>query len=495
VSIAITVRGLARFSARALLTGSSGTAAPRMRSRSGVVALLAGALALTLSGVSIAGLIAPAAGFFGAATLTLVAGLAAFGAATAPATGQRASIFTRRKSTSDVVALALANLAWRPGRSLTAAGLVAAAAFLLVSVDAFRKGVDDDHGPASGVGGFALIGETALPVVHDLATPEGREAAGFDTADPLLAELAIQSLRLRAGDDASCLNLYKPTRPRVLGVSERFAESRRFRFARTAAATEAERENPWRLLGPPDANGVVPAIADATSLQYVLHARVGDEITVDADTARPLRLRIVASLDDSVLQGELLISEDAFTQIFPDVPGYRVFLIDVPGDTPERVDAAARAIEEALEPFGLDVQPTETRLAAYHRVENTYLSTFQALGGLGLVLGSFGLMAVIARNVLERRRELALLGASGFSGRQLQRLVAIEHIAVVVAGLAIGLAAALIAVAPVALERSRGLPWGALAWLAAVGAIGMIAAFMATRSVRRLPLVASLRSE
>ena len=161
----------------------------------------------------------------------------------------------------------------------------------------------------------------------------------------------------------------------------------------------------------------------------------------------------------------------------------------------ERNIIMGQNIERALEPFGLDVQQTAARLAAYHRVENTYLSTFQALGGLGLVLGTFGLVAVIARNVLERRRELALLGAFGFSGSLLQRIVAVEHTAIVLVGLAIGLAAALIAVAPVALERSRTLPWGALLWLAVIGVLGMLTAWWATRSVRRLPLVASLRSE
>jgi ABC-type lipoprotein release transport system permease subunit len=495
VSIAVTVRGLARFSARALLTGASTAPAPQARSRARTIALAGAGLALVLSVLAIVDVVPPAAGFFGAATLILVAGLAALGVLITKVQSDRASFFEKRRMTPDLIALSLANLGWRPGRSLTAAGLVAAAAFLLVSVDAFRKTADDDHGPASGTGGFALIGETALPVVHDLTTPDGRESAGFDTGDPLLAELIIQPLRLRPGDDASCLNLYRPAQPRVLGVPERLIDSRRFRFARTVAATDAERENPWRLLGPPDAAGVVPAIADATSLQYVLHARVGEEITIDAETARPVRLRLVASLDDSVLQGEILISEHAFTQIFPDLPGYRAFLVDVPAATPERVSAAARQIEDALEPFGLDVQETSTRLAAFHRVENTYLSTFQALGGLGLVLGSFGLVAVVARNVLERRRELALLGASGYTDRHLQRLVAAEHIAIVIAGLAIGLLAALIAVAPVALQRSRGLPWGALLWLLAVGVVGVLAALLATRSVRRLPLVASLRSE
>jgi len=36
---------------------------------------------------------------------------------------------------------------------------------------------------------------------------------------------------------------------------------------------------------------------------------------------------------------------------------------------------------------------TPEKLAAFHRVENTYLSTFQALGGLGLLLGTLGLGA------------------------------------------------------------------------------------------------------
>ena len=52
--------------------------------------------------------------------------------------------------------------------------------------------------------------------------------------------------------------------------------------------------------------------------------------------------------------------------------------------------------------FGADATGTAERLAQFHRVENTYLSTFQALGGLGLILGTMGLATVLLRNVLER---------------------------------------------------------------------------------------------
>jgi ABC-type antimicrobial peptide transport system permease subunit len=128
-------------------------------------------------------------------------------------------------------------------------------------------------------------------------------------------------------------------------------------------------------------------------------------------------------------------------------------------------------------------------------VENTYLSTFQALGGLGLVLGCFGLVAVIARNILERRRELALLGAAGFTGSDLQTVVAIEHLLIVGVGLLVGLAAAGVAIAPVVVSRTGAAPWNALIWVVPVAAAGAAASFVATRSLRRLPLVASLRSE
>jgi ABC-type antimicrobial peptide transport system permease subunit len=203
----------------------------------------------------------------------------------------------------------------------------------------------------------------------------------------------------------------------------------------------------------------------------------------------------VAALDDTVLQGEILVADEAFRAVFPDVAGYSVLFVDTGGADAARVDDVARVLEERLEPFGLDAQDAARRLAAFHQVENTYLSTFQSLGGLGLVLGCLGLAAVIARNVLERRRELALLGATGYSGRDLQTVVLSENLTLVAAGLGIGLAAALVAIGPVLVSRGGMPPLLPLVWLAVVGLAGLAASMAATRNLRRLPLVPSLRSE
>jgi ABC-type antimicrobial peptide transport system permease subunit len=186
------------------------------------------------------------------------------------------------------------------------------------------------------------------------------------------------------------------------------------------------------------------------------------------------------------------MSQGNFVKLFPDQQGYRVMLVESPAAPASAIEAQ---LEDAMADHGADATGTAERLAQFHRVENTYLSTFQALGGLGLVLGTIGLATVLLRNVLERRRELALLGASGFTGANLQRLVAVEHVALVGAGLLIGVAAAALAVAPVVIARGGGAPWHALVWILPVATAGLLAAFGAARGLRRLPLVASLRSE
>jgi len=486
-AIVWTVRSLGRVTPRAQLSGSQDPLV--IHSQRGLLARLCLAGAVVLSWLASRHYIAPAGGFFGAGALVLFAGLAIYRSWLTQSGVSDAGL-------GSLSTLGRRNASWRPGRSLTVAGLVASAVFLLVSVDAFRKNAPPPAARDSGTGGFALLAESALPIVQDLQTREGLVAVGLDTsANGPLSDAHIFGLRLRPGDDASCLNLFQPRHPRIVGVPDSLVREGRFTFASTIRGDEASRANPWTLLNQPPADGAIPAIVDATSLEYALHSAMGDTLTVDSDTARPIRLRIVGALSDSVLQGEILIAESTFRSLFPDIAGFRLFLVSVPQPTTERTAAATTALEQALEAYGFDAEDTTARLAAFYRVENTYLSTFQALGGLGLLLGCVGVVAVVMRNVLERRRELALLGAAGFTGADLQRLVAIEHLAVIGAGLAIGLAAAAVAVGPIVAGRGGGIPWHALVWILPVALGGLAAAVGATRALRRMPLVPSLRSE
>jgi hypothetical protein len=298
--------------------------------------------------------------------------------------------------------------------------------------------------------------------------------------------------RLKPGDDASCLNLYKPQSPRVLGVTPDFVAAARFRFAAALAERPEEQANPWLTLDRRFADGAVPAIADQNSLTYVLKKKLGEELAVDWGRG-PVRLRFVAALAGSLFQRELIVAERDFLRLFPEETGYRFFLIEAP---PARAEAVTGLLETRLADDGFDVTSTAARLAAFFEVENTYLSTFQALGGLGLLLGTVGLGVVLLRNALERRRELALARAVGFRRDQLRLVVLAENVGLLVAGLGLGTAAALVAVAPAALQRGGELPVALLlGLLLAVAVAGLAASALAVEVVTRTGVVSALRAE
>jgi hypothetical protein len=220
-------------------------------------------------------------------------------------------------------------------------------------------------------------------------------------------------------------------------------------------------------------------------------------MSFDIGGSQPLTLRFVAALSDSVLQGQLVMGEEHFVRLFPGQHGFRFFLIDAPEvTTAEQAAALAEIVERELQPFGVDAVSTAERLDAFHRVENTYLSTFQALGSLGLLLGTVGVATVMFRNVLERRRELALLRAVGYRREHLAWMILAETAFLLGAGLVAGGGAAALAVAPAWMARGGGLPGVGLALL--LGGVAVVAvgtALGATRTAMSGSVLDALRAE
>ena len=519
VSTALTLIALARATPRRLLSGSlpesptgplpraeaafvQSSSPPssflsflslRWRPSSVVVALALAAAGLALLGAALFGLLGDTAGFFGAGILFLVALLTSIWTWLS----RRVPSRLLAPGTWSVVQIGFRNAAYRPGRSVLCIALIAAAAFIIVAVDAFRReGIEVVLDPETGTGGYTLLADSLLPIVYDLNTEAGRDELNLTNIEGnVLDEVSFARFRVRPGEDASCLNLYQAKDPRILAPTTTFVEQDRFAFGRSLplADDDPARANPWLLLDREQPDGAVPAIADATSLTYVLHLGVGDEFILNRDTDRPIRLRIVAALTDSVFQRELLISERHFLELFPDHGGYRFFLVDA---APEAASAVTAVLEDRLADFGFDVVSAGERLAAFHRVENTYLATFQMLGGLGLLLGTLGLAAVLLRNVLERRRELALLRAVGYRSTHLSLMVIAENAFLLFVGLVTGTVCAVLAIAPAWLERGGEWPVASLGGLlVAVAVTGLAASVLATAAAWRLPLLASLRAE
>ena len=480
LAIWLTLRRLGNISVRALLSGITEVARAKPRTRWYALGSLVLA-ALSLGGATVdpsmgAGL------FFLSGALWMVSGLCFL------------SLWFRRGHRSvreGIIGMGVQNSKRQPARSLLCAALIGCACFVIVAVGANRRtdltqNIAQDK--ASGTGGFALIAEVDVPIYQDFNSKDGQFELGFSQADAeLLNQARFIPLRVLPGEDASCLNLYQPESPRVLGVPEALVSRGGFVFQQMST----EVENPWTLLSEDLGADVIPAIGDYNSAMWILHKQLGDDIVLQNERGETVKLRLVGLLKTSIFQSELLISEDNFLRHFPDQSGYGAFLVE----TQQPVQLTA-LVETRLKDIGLDAVSTTQKLAHFQEVENTYLSTFQTLGGLGLLLGTLGLGIVLLRNVIERRGELAVLRAFGFRRSVLSRMLLAENGFLMLVGLAIGSASALIAVAPHVMSYGALIPWESLALtLVIIYGAGLIASAIAVFFALRAPLLPALKQE
>jgi hypothetical protein len=486
--IPLTARRLLNSSARSLMLrrrGEAPAASAPTRLTSWIVSSVLTMASVALAAGAVYDLIPETGAFFGAGAGMLAASVVALNA-----------ILRGSQRVFQVIgglaywSLGARNIARNPGRSVLTAALMGFALFVIVSVESFRHGdIGDSTDIASGSGGFSIIAESALPLSYHLGTKHGRRSLGISASqDSLLERSSIMACSLRPGDEASCLNLYAPRSPRIVGVPQDLISRGGFDFAAHLDGVE-----PWSLLNvSSDPNDPVPAIADANTANYVLHLSLGDEFTILDDRGQSARLRIAALLKRSVFQAELLIGETSFRRLFPDRSGHNYFLIDAPR---QKTDDLKAVLEETLADYGFDASSTSDRLELFESVENTYLSTFQALGGLGLLLGTAGLGAVMLRNVLQRRGELALLRAVGYPKSGLALLVLSENAALLAIGILIGIGSALIAVAPHWTGKAE-LSLRSLSWIVGLTAVAGLASGLASILVAlRAPLIAAIRDE
>ncbi len=331
--------------------------------------------------------------------------------------------------------LALRNLVRRPGRSLTVVGLLATGSFLVFAVSSMQEDLRRHAGERSaGTGGFALFADSTFPLVENPAEGLG---------DP---DISGTVLKVRDGDDASCLNLNQAQTPRLLGVNVEDMASRGAFTGDTGA------DSVWRLLELELDDGAIPAlVGDANTAMWTLKKTVGieDGATIEYrdEFGRDVKVRLVGTLPMrlSVFQGAILIADTAFTRLFPSEEGYRMFLIDAPK---AKVPELESRLRQEYERFGFDAVPAVERLEEFYAVESTYLAMFLVLGGLGLAVGSLGMGIVVLRNILERRGEVAILRALGFGTGPIYRMLFVEYGALLLAGLGIGGFAAAVSILP-----------------------------------------------
>jgi putative ABC transport system permease protein len=436
---------------------------------------------------------AQAGAFMGAGMLFLVGGLAwvyqnlCYGSASSTTSGITDS------------SLAGSNAKRAPMRSILAIGLVAIASFLILSMSLFQAQPNE-----AGTGGFDLLGKSTHPIYRDLGNATVRKDVLGDKSE-VLAGIEIVPLRVQGGDDASCNNLFQASAPQVLGISSRIESVDRNKQDRSAFAWFStgvmnEGSTPWSLLERAAAGSKefpIPVVLDQNTALWALHlgGYVGERFSYTFDD-REVFFETVGVLQNTILQGSLLIGEDNFEKAFPSVSGYKQFLLKLPeGTTKELVPDVQQSMEEGWSEEGLSLADSDVVLKKLLAVQNTYLSAFQSLGTLGLLLGTIGLAVAQLRSAMERRGELAAMRAIGFTKRRLTWLLALENGWQLFRGIGIGVGAAVLATLPAILS---GHPfagfWGPSMMLGLVIAVGLGCSAVAAWLAMRWPLLQSLRS-
>ena len=380
--------------------------------------------------------------FFGAGSLLLIGGLFLF-----RTTLGRTSI--NQNTITKISQLHRRNQSRRMGRGLVTVGSMAVGAFLVVSTGAFRQSPPSNlEDPTSGTGGFAFWGESASPIYDDLNGEEAKEL--FDLNESLFTKSQVIPLRLRAGDDASCLNLNKALRPKIYGVKQSDF-SGRFQFA----------EGNWTSLEKILEDDAVPALVDKNTMDWALKMGLGDRIQFTDGEGNLFDIELVGALKGSMLQGALFIKEQDFLNKFKQQGGYRSFLLSGKFEDAKRL---SDHLQERMYQHGMEFRESGKRLAELQTVENTYLSIFQALGGLGMLIGTCGLGLVVARNLVERSQETALLEAVGFRLGKIRKLSFFEHAKMACWGILIGSISAVLGIAPALFGAIRDKPETGFVW-------------------------------
>ncbi len=396
----------------------------------------------------------------------------------------------RMKKSSSAINLSGRYFSFYPSRALTPVLFIAAGLFAVVITGINRLEISDKNlGTTGGTGGYLLWAETSIPVKEDLNSHAGRKNFGLD--ENPAADITFVQARHSAGDDASCLNLNHITSPPLLGIDpEPFIKKGAFSFS--LLLPQADKSNPWSIITKTKIGNIIYGIADQTVLEWGLHKKIGDTLKIKAESGQVVNIIIAGGLKATVFQGYLLISENNFARFFPSVAGSSVFLIE---GKPGFADTYKNILNTRFENYGINTVSTKDRLASFFRVTNTYLSVFTVLGGFGMMLGVIGLGFVLSANYNFRKKEFALLMATGFTKARIKNIILREQILILLAGVFIGIFTPVIATLP-SIRNGSDIPWTSIIGISVlVTLIGFLTLFNSVRGITETSLINSLRSE
>jgi putative ABC transport system permease protein len=377
-------------------------------------------------------------------------------------------------------ALALPALSYPLHRKFRTGMTVAMFSVVLLSIGFFSIfGALFQVDPARQTGGFDIEARATLTVESldavDRHLPE-KEAAVARTIE--LAEHRTEDRAFITVEGAR-VGTFRDYRHVVYGFGEDFAATQRFRLTERLPeyATDAEAyAGVLRHQDDAQPHVIVSYIYSTSPEGQAFAHHAGDTLEMHFGE-QTLRFTIAGIQEQYHFPGVFVAKPFADAQ-FPGTARVYLFTLKPGADA----EAAARALEANYRDVGLDARSTVAEVLEEQESFRQLLGAMKLFLGLGLLVGVLSLGIVTSRSVLERRQEIGMMRALGYTGRQVRGVFFLEVTATILLGTLVGIACAILVTYGLWFAVVRQLnypyviPWGEVALLVAVSyAVALLA--------------------
>ena len=296
-------------------------------------------------------------------------------------------------------------------------------------------------------GGYDLYATSSVPVqdIRNL-TVDGDGGEGtvvnHTTLDTRVAQADGLVMYMHAGYyrvDGKEIPVYGPPYHQLIGVGEGFATHTGYALKARAVEYATDRDAWLAVARDP---GV--AIIDTASASGPVAINVGDlvELPEQAGFNGTRTFRVAGIADESMFMG-LFVQRAALLQGLPFLRGDTLFLMSVaPGEDPV---AVAHALEAEMCAIGLDVRTIESVVKELQAGMESIFQMFELFMALGLLVGVASLGVLSVRAVIERRQEIGVMRAIGYTRGMVLGTFSIEMLFVTTLGILVGLVVGIVA--------------------------------------------------
>lgn len=286
---------------------------------------------------------------------------------------------------------------------------------------------------------------------------------------------------------------YGETRQNVFGYEPAFVESQRFRLLFRDANYSTDQEA-YRAVLENEGLAIVSYQYSTNSRGQDLAHGVGDTLTMhlgeEAETFR------IVGIQEQYHYPGIFLPKPLVKGLFPTTEDLFLYR------TAAGVDAedAAKLLERNYRDVGMDARASREEVLREQESFRQVLGAMKLFLALGLVVGVLSLGIVTSRSVLERRQEIGMLRALGFTGAQVRRVFLIEVSFTLLLGALIGLACAIVVTYGLWFAIIRDLdypyviPWGEIGLLLLVSyAVALLATAAPIRRSAKVAPAEALR--